>query len=426
MGRLVLANAAIVDAGGARRGTIVVEGERIVAVDPPGDGAGPGSGDQGSETRVDLAGRTVLPGLVTTHFHAAYTDLGSTTSPFGLAKPVPYQALVAARNLALALDCGYTAAVGAGAGHEMDASLAEAVDEGLIRGPRLLPASHGISSTGNSLDTAPYWWQVGALGASRMADGPDAVTYTVRDEIKRGARMIKLYVTGGHGLPHPATALELNRAEVTAAVEAAHDRGVKVRAHVVSKPAIMMTIEAGVDVLDHADGMDDEVIAACVERGTFVVPSIRLTEIMLEQVEGARPDVAQRMRSSLDATYEAVARANEAGVLLTIGDDYGSRGLLAHGRYGEELVSYTKHVGVTPADLVRWGTRHGAAMMGRAHELGAVEAGYLADLLVVDGDPLADIAVLADRAHLVAVVQGGRVVSGALPGVVGIRPEEDR
>src|SRR4051812_36579253 len=99
MGRLVLANAAIVDAGGPRRGSVVVEGERIVAVDPSDVGAELASGDQDGVTRVDLEGRTVLPGLVTTHFHAAYTDLGSTSAPFGLAKPVPYQALVAARNL---------------------------------------------------------------------------------------------------------------------------------------------------------------------------------------------------------------------------------------------------------------------------------------------------------------------------------------
>ena len=132
------------------------------------------------------------------------------------------------------------------------------------------------------------------------------------------------------------------------------------------------------------------------------------------------PDAAKAMRADLEQSYQAIARAHEAGVLLTVGDDYGALGL-PHGAYADELVSYTNNVGIPALAVIRWATRHGAAMMGRADDLGSVEEGKLADLVVVDGDPATDISALA-RSNIVCVLKGGRVVSGALPGQSG-RPE---
>ena len=174
------------------------------------------------------------------------------------------------------------------------------------------------------------------------------------------------------------------------------------------------------DIVDHADGMDEECFAAFVEDGTFVVPSIRLPEVFLAHLEGTDPDAAKAMRADLEQSYHAIARAHEAGVLLTVGDDYGALGL-PHGAYADELVSYTRNVGIPALGVIHWATRNGAAMMGRADDLGSVEEGKLADLVVVDGDPAADISALAP-AHIVCVLKGGRVASGALPGRSG-RPE---
>lgn len=392
--------------------TVVVSGERISEVR-----AGQSGFDSFKDARVvDLAGRSLLPGLATTHFHSTYSNLGSIVAPFGLDRPMAYQTLLAARNLAFALDWGYTSVVSAAAAHDIDASLAQAIKDGVIEGPRLIPGSRELSSTGHANDASmnPWWWGISAQGAARIVDGPDQVLHAVRDEIKRGARIIKLYITGGHGVASPRDQLEMSREEVAVAVEAAHARGVPVRAHVANKPAILMAVELGIDVIDHADGMDEECFAAFVENGTFVVPSIRFPEVMLSMYLAKDPNSSKRFRADLDTHYEAVARANEAGVCLTLGDDYGALGL-PHGSYSEEFRSYTKNVGVSSLDVIKWATVNGAAMMKRSTDLGTIEEGKIADLIVVDGDPSADVSVLAD-AIPACVMKGGEIVRGELAG----------
>ena len=417
MTRTIIQNANLIDGDNpaAAGATVVVGGDRIAGVHPRGADVHIGPED----VVVDLGGRSLLPGLITTHFHSTYSDLGSIPAPFGLDRPVAYQALLAARNLATALHCGYTGAVSAAAAHEIDSSMAQAIEDGVIEGPRLIPGSRELSSTGHSNDGAmnPWWWKVEAPGATRLVDGCDAVRFAVRDEIKRGARVIKLYVTGGHGVASPRTQMEMTRDEVATAIETAHARGVMVRGHIANKAAILMAVELGMDIIDHADGMDEECFAAFVDNGTFVVPSIRLPEVFLAHLEGTDPDAAKAMRADLEPSYQAIARADEAGVLLTVGDDYGALGL-PHGAYADELASYTNNVGIPPLGVIRWATRHGAAMMRRSDDLGSVAEGKLADLVVVDGDPSTDISALA-RPNIVCVIKGGTVASGALPGVSG-------
>jgi imidazolonepropionase-like amidohydrolase len=412
MARTIFQNANLLDGENppVAGATVVVTGDRIAGVHPAGPDVSIGEDD----LVVDLAGRSLLPGLITTHFHSTYSDLGSIPAPFGLDRPVPYQALLAARNLATALRCGYTGAVSAAAAHQIDASMAQAIDDGVIEGPRLVPGSRELSSTGHSNDGGPWWWQVEAPGATRLVDGSDAVRLAVRDEIKRGAQVIKLYVTGGHGVASPRDQMEMTRDEVATAIDTAHSRGALVRAHIANKRAILMAVELGMDIIDHADGMDEECIAALVENGTFVVPSIRLPEVFLAHLERTDPDAAKAMRADLEESYEAIARADEAGVLLTVGDDYGALGL-PHGAYADELLSYTNNVGIPALRVLRWATKHGAAMMRRSHDLGTVEEGKLADLVVVDGDPSADISALSP-ANIVCVLKSGQPVSGTLPG----------
>lgn len=120
------------------------------------------------------------------------------------------------------------------------------------------------------------------------------------------------------------------------------------------------------------------------------------------------------MKEDIDAMAHVLPRANAAGMTLVLGDDYGAIGL-PHGRYGEELSYYADEVGIPALDVIRWATKHGAELMGRGDELGTVAVGKLADLLVVDGNPLTDLGLLADRDHLMAVIQGGRLVKDQLP-----------
>ena len=405
MARLVLTNANLLDGEHAARpgASVAIDGDHIDAVD---------GGVRPDDRVVDLGGKTLMPGMVTCHFHSTYDDLGSRPEPYGLEDPPAYQALVAARNLTRALDCGFTGAVSAGAPHDIDAAMRRAIHDGLVSGPRFVPGSRELSTTGHSNDYVPWHWDLHAWGAIRRCDGPEEFRKAARDEIKRGAEIIKLFVTGGHGVTAPKHQIEMTADELRAAVDATHARGKLARAHVANKPAMLMAVEAGIDVIDHGDELDTECIDALVAGGVFLVPSVMLPRTLLEQF-GPSLGFTASMRDDLEHMYKVLPEANAAGVKLLLGDDYGALGL-PHGRYGEELAVYVSDAGIPAVDVIRWATQHGAELMGQGDRLGTVEPGKLADLLVVDGDPSVDPTVLGDRARVVVVLKGGEIVKGAL------------
>jgi imidazolonepropionase-like amidohydrolase len=409
--RIVLRRCSLLDGEHPARPamTVIVEGNRIASV------GADDSVEVGPEDRViALEGRTVMPGMVTCHFHSTYHQLGLLPGPFGLTEPPALQAVRAMNNLKTAVMCGFTSAVSAGAPFGIDAAMRQAIDEGAIEGPRLVPGSRDVSTTGHANDYAPWYWGVSEPGALHLCDGPDEFRRAVRQEIKEGARIIKMFVTGGHGVPRSPERVEMTREEMGAAIEAAHMRGAKIRGHIANRDVILMAVELGMDVVDHADGMDAECIERILGQGTFVVPSMFFLSRYAEMMKSHNPAASQQMQEELDAALAILPVAQAAGVKLVVGDDYGAAGF-PHGIYGEELEFYVKVAGIAPLEVLRWATVHGAALMGRSDELGAVAPGKLADLLVVDGDPSADIGVLADRHRLLAVMKDGRFVKDALP-----------
>jgi imidazolonepropionase-like amidohydrolase len=417
MTRLVLSDATIWDAAhGSRRGTVVVDGKRIAEVVPTGVAVAAGPDDR----VVDLGGRTVMPGMVTCHFHASYHELGAKPGPFGLEEPPPLQAVRAVNNLELAVRAGFTGAVSAGAPHGIDAAMKLAIAEGAIVGPRLLAGSHDISSTGHANDDSfPWYWDVRARGALRCCDGPDEFRKAVREEVKAGAEIVKLFVTGGHGTTRPSELTELAPDELQAAIETAHQRGVKIRGHIANREALLLAVGYGIDVVDHADGMDDECVDRLAEAGTFVVPS-QLFPIRLHELMGSALGFTDDMKREVDASLAMLRRAQDAGVRLLLGDDYGAIGF-PHGHYADELGFYVERAGMSPAEVLGWATVNGAALLGN-DDLGTVEAGKLADLLVVDGDPLADVGILADPARLLAVLKNGTSVTDGLDRILAAAP----
>jgi len=413
MARLILSGATVLDADGPRpHSTVAVEDRRIAAV--CSDSVADAALDARPDDRVvDLGGRTVMPGLVSSHFHATYHELGSKVAPFGLEEPPALQAVRAAHHLELALRCGFTGAVSAGAPFAIDAAMKTAIAEGLFPGPRLMAGSRDVSTTGHAGDKSfPWYWDVGARGAVNRSDGPDEFRRAVREEIKQGAEIIKMFVTGGHGTVAPAEQTEMSRAELSAGIEAAHERGALVRGHIANRDALHMALDAGIDVVDHGDGLDETAIERMVGHGTFLVPS-QLFPARFAEMTGGGLGFGAGMAEDIERALAILPLANEAGVKLLCGDDYGAIGL-PHGRYADELEFYVKEAGIAPLDVLRWATRHGAELMGRGHELGAVQQGFLADLLVVDGDPLSDIALLEYPERLLAIMKGGTLAKDEL------------
>jgi imidazolonepropionase-like amidohydrolase len=349
--------------------------------------------------------------MATCHFHSTYNELGTVPAPFGLEAPPAYQALVAARNLESAIRCGFTSVVSAGAPHDIDASLKRAIVDGVITGPRFVPGSRDVSTTGHANDSAPWHWELRAWGAIRRVDGPDEVRKAVRDEIKRGAEIIKLFVTGGHGVMAPRERMEMTGDELTAAIDTAHERGVLIRGHIANKRALLMAVEAGIDVVDHGDELDTECIAALAETGTFLVPSVFFPKTLAATM-GPGLGFTDAMRADVAHMCKMLPEADAGGVRILLGDDYGAMGF-PHGRYGAELGVYVEDAGIAPVDVIRWATKHGAELMGMGDDLGTIEEGRLADLVVVDGDPTDDISLLADPANISLVMKDGVVVKDA-------------
>ena len=409
--RLVLDDARVVVGDGTllERATVVVDGDRIASV-----GGGVPGGRRPDDRVVPLDGRTVMPGMVNCHFHATYHNLGASPAPFGLEEPAALQAVRAVVNLEKLVRAGFTGAVSAGAPFAIDASMKTAIERRLIVGPRLVPCSRDISSTGHAGDRSfPNHWDVGALGAIRRSDGADEFRRSVRLEIKEGAEMIKVFVTGGHGTVGPREQTEVTRDELGAAVEAAHQRGARLRGHIANKEALLMALDLGIDIVDHGDGLDAECIDRLLATDTPLVPSMLFPARFLDSMAGVSLGFTDDLRHDLEAMAAVLPEANRAGVRLVLGDDFGAINF-PHGPYADELAYYVDDIGIPALDVLTWATRNGAEVLGRGDELGTVTAGKLADILVVDGDPVTDIGVLRDPVALLAVLIGGRAVTDRL------------
>jgi imidazolonepropionase-like amidohydrolase len=407
MNATILTSATVLDGvrPAVRGCSVVLEGERIRSVGT--DPVQPGPDDR----VIDLGGRTIMPGMATCHFHSTYRDIG--TAPYGYEYPPAYQALICHHNLMTAVRHGYTTVVGAGGARDIEPALKMAIEDGFVPGPRFKPSGRELSTTGHANEMmTPWHWNLPEMGAARSINGADAFRFAVRDEIKRGVEVIKLFVTGGHGVAGSKDRMEMTRDEFAAAIDAAHSRGAMARGHVVGKGPIMLAIELGIDLIDHCDGMDDEVIAALVETNTFVVPSIHYQKVIARRQEARKPGASAAVLQAFEHMCGMLPKAEAAGVKLLLGDDFGGPGM-DHGEYGQELHTYVEDAGLSPLTVIKWATYNAAALLEREDDLGTVEAGKLADLLIIDGDPSADIGALADKLPT-AVLKGGEVIVGAL------------
>lgn len=415
MARIVLTNATVLDGeSAARHGqTVVVEDGVIAAV-----GAAAGGAARPDDQRYDLRGAVVMPGMVQAHWHGSYEGIDFTPPPVGLEKPPGYLMLMALKNAQLAQSYGFTSLIGAAVGDALDAQLKWAIADGVVSGPRIMSCGRWLITTGDCNDFPEFWWYgITAMGAQKICDGPTEFRRAVRQEIKEGAEVIKIFGDGGHALLYGKGHTSMGQDEIDAVVTAAHERGKKVRSHVDTRQGILNSIRSGIDLLDHADEMDKECVDAIVDSNTFVCPSMYFPKAVIERLEqdGKGLDnspMAIGIKQDLKTMAEILPYAAERRAKFLIGDDWGTT-MTPHGDYIKEMQLYAE-CGVPPLEVIRWATINAAEFMGMGDRLGTIAPGKIADLLVVNGDPSRDLAVLADRNNLRAIMQDGKFCKNTL------------
>lgn len=368
----------------------------------------------GDAVRVDLGGRFVMPGMTESHTHMSFTSVG----PEALDKLTVEQTMVGAINNArVMLGAGFTSAISFGSMYRIDPHLRAAIERGEIPGPRLLASGHDMGATGSNADLqADHLKRPDGLG--KTADGPWEIRKAVRSMRKNGAQVVKLFLDG-EGLCDYAPPGELTYTdeEVEAAIREAHNRNMRVATHSRSAAAVKQAVRFGADFIGHANFLDDEAVDMLrkARDRVSVGPAIAWEVQFLRHHESmgiSRQTVRDwGYEREVEATVDAVARLRQAGVRVLVGGDYGLH-ITPHGSYACDLEYFVDLFGMSNAEALLCATRDGGAAADPTGMLGTLEEGKYADLVIVDGDPVADVRVLQDLERISAVMKGGKLYRG--------------
>ena len=412
-GKTLITNGMLVDGTGnapVQNAAVLIDDGKIAYA-----GAAVDCSEKDAET-IDARGGTIMPGLVEAHFHATYFNVSELTD-LDIKYPVEYVSLLASVNCQLALQCGYTSARSGGCLFNCDFWLKEAIENDLILGPRLSTSGREICSAGGLMDWNPEFRKIGMEGLVFIINGAEDARKAVRALVKDGVEWVKTYPTGDAAAPdtNDHHTLCMTFEEMHAVVQTAHNHGMKVTGHCRATEGIKNALRAGYDSIEHGSFIDDEGLDLLLERDVPCVPGLFFEKASVDRGPefGLPQAVIDGHQETLEGGAESALKILRAGGRIGLGGDYGFA-WTPHGTYARELSFFANDVGFTPMEVITCATKTGAEIMGRGDELGTLEPGKLADVLVVDGDVSADISILEDRSRFVAVMQGGAIKAGQL------------
>ena len=407
MNATLFRNVSVLDCTGnpAFAGSVLVEGNKIAAVVPA---AAPLA--FGDARVIDGPGATLMPGLIEAHSHLSFTDFAQSVE-LGFIPPEEHT-LRTAQNARRMLDAGFTSCFsGASAKPRLDIVLRNAIDSGDFPGPRTLAASPEMTVTSGLGDARLY--HMYRENFAVVCNGAEEFRRFSREMVREGVDTLKINVSGHDGVPASrADTTVMNEAEVEAVCDVAHAHGKRIAAHARSAEAVKMCVRHGVGVIYHATLLDDEAKAALEDAKdeVFVAPVIGHLYTTLNEAGpwGISREVAEKRGTGreLERGIESMKDLKRRGVRILIGGDYG----FAWNRIGtnaRDIAHFVNLLGFTPMDAIVAATKLGGEIMGMGDRLGQIKAGYLADLLLVNGNPLEDVTILQDQNRISGVMKNG-------------------
>ena len=370
------------------------------------------------DTRIDLAGKTLLPGLIDMHVHLdSPADIGGYR---GLEYTDSFWGMTAVGNARAMLDAGFTTVRNVGSSNRNDVGLKQAIDDSYAVGPRIVPAGFALGATGGHCDST---FLPPSLEKPKkeegVADGPEELRHQVRRQRKYGAEVIKVCTTGGVFSRNTEPGQQqLSEAELLAIADEAHQWGIRVAAHAHGGDGIKAAIRAGIDTIEHASLVDAEGIRLAVTRKRPVWFAMDIYNTEYTQSEGRKngtlEDNLRKDREIAQAQRDNFRAAHRAGVRMVFGSD---AGVMPHGQVGRQFATMV-HYGMTPLEAIQSATRIAAQALGRERDVGAIAPGRFGDIIAVTGDPTQDVRLLE---RVETVIKGGKVVKPVLSGAEGGR-----
>lgn len=407
---ILITNARIFDGTGSDpfTGEVLIDGNRISQVRRGTSGANATSAGQ----VIDAAGAFLMPGMTESHTHFSWNDQPTLAA---IAMMPPEEHILWCIRLAKRyLDMGWTSCVGAAAAKaRLDVVVREAIRKGEFPGPRYMAASQEITVQGGLADESPPHMPYAELSFGVAVSGPEEMRRCVRQFLKYGVDSIKLNLSGEYIAGIPAEATPFSDEEIAMAVKEAKRAGKRVAAHARSAESVKQCVRHGIEVIYHASFADEEaldMLEANKDKHFFAPGLAWLIRTCYNASEyGITTEVAAQMGyvRELETAIETLKKMYKRGIKILPGGDYGFA-WMPHGTNAMDLEYFVKYIGMSTKDALLAATCEGGKMMLRPHELGQIRPGYLADLLLVDGDPLVDISILQKRDRLLAIMQDGK------------------